>query len=124
VPQWVFLYAALLAHSNSTCNVFVYYVENENFRLALKSLVKRVRGVFIGNMTESMAKSTTKSTIDTKSKVDTDYSQVPDLLLVPLIANYRRDSAGKSTAESLISEIQLSLCSHVENKDENQDYML
>jgi len=39
VPQWVYLYAALLAHSNSTCNFFVYYRENKAFRRALSRLV-------------------------------------------------------------------------------------
>lgn len=32
IPPWVYLYAAMLAHCNSTLNFFVYFVENSLFR--------------------------------------------------------------------------------------------
>lgn len=41
VPDWLFLYAALLAHSNSTFNYFVYYTHNRAFRKSLGNLLRR-----------------------------------------------------------------------------------
>uniref|UniRef100_A0A915I1U7 G-protein coupled receptors family 1 profile domain-containing protein n=1 Tax=Romanomermis culicivorax TaxID=13658 RepID=A0A915I1U7_ROMCU len=32
VPESVYLFTALIAHSNSTCNVFIYYYDNCSFR--------------------------------------------------------------------------------------------
>lgn len=38
-PNWVYLYAALAAHSNSTLNVVFYWFDNETFRVAVKNIV-------------------------------------------------------------------------------------
>lgn len=39
IPEWVYLYSALAAHSNSTLNVFIYYLDNRIFRNAIKKLL-------------------------------------------------------------------------------------
>lgn len=44
VPSAVYLYSVLMAHSNSTLNFFIYYVDNKCFKNGCKSLFKRVLG--------------------------------------------------------------------------------
>lgn len=39
VPSWVYLYAALSAHGNSTLNFIMYFMENDQFRRALKEIM-------------------------------------------------------------------------------------
>lgn len=48
IPNWAYLYAALAAHSNSTLNVFIYYIENKTFRRAITS-------IFVGKARSSSA---------------------------------------------------------------------
>lgn len=42
VPTAVYLYSLLMAHSNSTLNFFVYYIDNAIFRGGFNSLLRRV----------------------------------------------------------------------------------
>uniref|UniRef100_A0A915J9R4 G-protein coupled receptors family 1 profile domain-containing protein n=1 Tax=Romanomermis culicivorax TaxID=13658 RepID=A0A915J9R4_ROMCU len=42
VPLWAYLYAAMLAHGNSTLNFLIYFTSNENFVLALKKFANKV----------------------------------------------------------------------------------
>lgn len=44
IPLSVYLYAVLLAHSNSTFNFFIYYVDNEMFRTGFKNVLKKMVG--------------------------------------------------------------------------------
>uniref|UniRef100_A0A915JFF5 G-protein coupled receptors family 1 profile domain-containing protein n=1 Tax=Romanomermis culicivorax TaxID=13658 RepID=A0A915JFF5_ROMCU len=39
LPAWVYMYAALLAHCNSTLNFFIYFLQNDNFSKALKKML-------------------------------------------------------------------------------------
>lgn len=41
VPAWVYMYAGLIAHCNSTLNFVVYFLENTVFRNAAKDCYKR-----------------------------------------------------------------------------------
>lgn len=42
IPPWLYLYAALAAHGNSTLNFIVYFIENEMFRKAMKGIVYKL----------------------------------------------------------------------------------
>lgn len=44
VPAPVYLYAVLMAHSNSMANFFIYYVDNEMFKNAFKNVVRKMLG--------------------------------------------------------------------------------
>lgn len=39
LPPYIYLYAGLLAHCNSTLNFVVYFVENKTFHSAMKDVV-------------------------------------------------------------------------------------
>lgn len=42
VPAWAYLYAALLAHCNSTLNFIVYFLEDDSFRRVMKKALAKL----------------------------------------------------------------------------------
>lgn len=40
VPAWVYMYASVLAHTNSTLNFFIYFIQNDLFWKELMKMVK------------------------------------------------------------------------------------
>uniref|UniRef100_A0A915JLQ3 G-protein coupled receptors family 1 profile domain-containing protein n=1 Tax=Romanomermis culicivorax TaxID=13658 RepID=A0A915JLQ3_ROMCU len=46
VPNSVYLFSALLAHSNSTCNVFIYYWANNAFKKFVRHLLEELSVFF------------------------------------------------------------------------------
>lgn len=45
IPKWMYLYAALAAHSNSTVNAFIYWFDNDSFRSAMEKICKNSHSI-------------------------------------------------------------------------------
>lgn len=58
VPKPVYLYSLFFAHSNSTLNFFIYYIDNEQFKQGFWRLVQKLFGIktgYVGNATVAPA---------------------------------------------------------------------